>query len=280
MKILLIGSNAALSESLIPILSDKYDVVKSARRNADFCIDLEKDVNIPEGIDVIVNVAAYFDTDTINVIKSYEINTIGVLKLCLEAKKKKIKHFIQVSSASAYVSSGSPYYTQYAITKRHTDEILKYFCDTNKIPLAIIRPSQIYGDSDSFRKNQPFFYTIIDKAERGDDITIYGSHNPLRNYIHADDVSYSIYEIIKQNTEGVFSCMYPQDTSFVEIAQTAINICHSREICSRIVFLKEQKNIPDNIFEKDSHLYETINRFPQIDLITGIERIKKFRSKK
>lgn len=277
MKILLVGSNAALSESLIPILSKEYEVIKAARKNADLCLDLEKEINIPIDVDVIVNVAAYFDTDTANIIKSYETNTIGALKLCLEAKKQKIKHFIQISSAFASASSNSPYYTQYAISKRHTDEIVEYFCNTNQIPLAVIRPSQIYGDSNSFRKNQPFFYTMIDRAECGEDITIYGSHNPLRNYIHADDVAYSIYEIIIQKIEGVFSCMYPQNTSFAEIAEAAFDVFNSN---GKTVFLKEQKDIPDNIFEKDLHLYETINRFPQIDLKTGIKRIKDFRNKK
>jgi len=276
MKILIVGSNAALSESLIPILSKEYEVIKAARENADLCLDLEKEINIPVDIDVIINVAAYFDTDTSNIIKAYEANTIGVLKLCLEAKKQKIKHFIQISSASAYASSSSPYYTQYAISKRHADEIVDYFCNVNKIPLAVIRPSQIYGDSNSFRRNQPFFYTMIDRAECGEDITIYGAHDPLRNYIHADDVAYSIYEVIKQRIEGIFSCMYPQNTSFAEIAETALCVYNSN---GKVVFLKEQKDIPDNIFEKDLHLYEAINRFPQIDLKIGIKRIKDFRSK-
>jgi nucleoside-diphosphate-sugar epimerase len=280
MKILLVGSNAALSESLIPILSEKYEVITAARKNADIYFDLEKDINIPageEGIDVIVNVAAYFDTDTANIIKSYTINTVGVLKLCLEAKKQKIKHFVQISSQYVCLSSNSLHYTQYAISKKHADEIVKYYCDANKIPLTIIRPSQIYGNTNSFRKNQPFFYAMIDKAERGEDIAIYGSHNPLRNYIHVDDVAYSIYEVIKQKAEGTFPCMYPEDTSFAEIAETALRAYNSD---SKIVFLKEQKDILDNIFEKDLSLYETINRFPQIDLKTGIKKIKDFRSRR
>jgi nucleoside-diphosphate-sugar epimerase len=277
MKILLVGSNAALSESLIPVLSKKHEVIKAARKNADLCLDLEKEVNIQNDVDIIVNAAAYFDTNTENVIKSYETNTIGVLKLCLEASKQKIKHFVQISSMSACVSDCSPHYTQYAISKRHADEIAKHYCGINGIPLAIIRPSQIYGDSDSFRKNQPFFYTMIDNAQQGEDITIYGVHNPLRNYIHADDVTCSIYEVIEQKIEGIFSCMYPKDISFAEIAETAYSIYN---LGGKIVFCKEQKDIPDNIFEKDLYLYKTINRFPQIDLKTGIKKIKDFRDKK
>jgi len=277
MKILLVGSNAALSENLIPTLSEKYEVIKAARKNADIYLDLEKDVNnIPVNVDVIVNVAAYFDTDTSNVIKAYETNTVGVLKLCMEAKKQKIKHFVQISSASAFVQSDSPYYTQYAISKRHADEIVEHFCNVNQIPLTVIRPSQIYGASDSFRKNQPFFYAMIDRAECGEDITIYGAHNPQRNYIHAEDVACSIYEVIRQKIEGVFSCIYPHDTSFAEIAETIFGVYDSK---NKIVFYKEQKDIPDNIFEKDLRLYERINRFPQVDLKTGIKKIRDFRNK-
>ena len=275
LTILLVGANSALSESLIPILSREHKVIRGARKNADCYIDLEKDVNIPSGIDVIINVAAFFDNDTDNIVISYETNTIGLLKLCLEAKKHKIKHFIQVSSTSANVLKGSPFYTQYAISKRHAEEIVKHYCDINEIPLAIIRPSQIYGESDSFRKNQPLFYSMMDKAEKGDDILIYGSRNPLRNFIHADDVASCICEVINQNKEGIFSCMYPKDTSFVEIAETAFRVFNSG---GNILFDKEKDDIPDSIFEIDLSLYNTISRFPKIDLETGIKMIKKFRS--
>jgi nucleoside-diphosphate-sugar epimerase len=117
---------------------------------------------------------------------------------------------------------------------------------------------------------------MIDKAEQGEDITIYGTHNPLRNYIHADDVAHSINEVIKQKIEGIFPCLYPKDTSFIEIAETAYSVFN---LGGEVLFLKEKDNIPDNIFEKDMSLYKIINRLPQIDLKTGIKRIKKFKSK-
>jgi nucleoside-diphosphate-sugar epimerase len=51
----------------------------------------------------------------------------------------------------------SPFYSSYALTKKQGDELAESYCRANKIPLTILRPSQIYGDSDSFAKHQPFF---------------------------------------------------------------------------------------------------------------------------
>jgi hypothetical protein len=70
--------------------------------------------------------------------------------------------------------------------------------------------------------------------------------------------------------------MHPRDTSFVEIAETAYGVYN---LGGKVTFLKEQKDIPDNIFEQNLSLYNAINQFPKIDLETGIRRIKNFRGK-
>jgi nucleoside-diphosphate-sugar epimerase len=44
----------------------------------------------------------------------------------------------------------------------------------------------------------PFFYDLIDKAGRGEDIYLYGSHDPKRNYIHIDDVTRVLAEVVKR----------------------------------------------------------------------------------
>jgi nucleoside-diphosphate-sugar epimerase len=84
----------------------------------------------------------------------------------MEAKRKNVNHVVVVSSCYSLLGEDSPHYTQYAITKRHADELATYYCKANSIPLSIVRPSQLNGDSYTFKKNQPFFYFMIDKAKK------------------------------------------------------------------------------------------------------------------
>ncbi|MDR1728238.1 MAG: NAD(P)-dependent oxidoreductase [Acidobacteriota bacterium] len=272
MNVLLVGSNAALAESLIPILARKHRVMTAGRHNADVSIDLEEDFTLPPGIDALINVAAYFDNGTENIIKAYQTNVLGTLKLCLEARRTKVKHIVLISSLSAMIAATGHYYGQYAFTKKHADEGASHYCKENNIPLTILRPSQLYGDSDSFRRNQPFFYHMIDRARNGEDICIYGTRNPLRNYLHADDLSESVALVLEKKTIGTFLCLHPEDISFATIAETAYNV-YKRG--GRIIFNSEHKDIPDNVFEHDNSLYEKTGRFPMIDIESGITRIKR-----
>src|SRR4029077_13208364 len=117
-----------------------------------------------------------------------DVNVLGTLKLCQACTRAKVKHLISISSTSAYLMPASPYYSIYSLSKKQSDEVAQLFCSSFGLPCAILRPSQIYGSEDTFRKHQPFLYTAIDRAERGEEITIYGDHDALRNYIHVDDV--------------------------------------------------------------------------------------------
>jgi len=54
------------------------------------------------------------------------------------------------------------------------------------LPLAVLRPSQIYGAGPRFRAHHPFLHAMLDKAKKGDDILLYGNHDPWRNFIYIE----------------------------------------------------------------------------------------------
>jgi nucleoside-diphosphate-sugar epimerase len=122
--------------------------------------------------------------------------------------------------------------------------------------------------------HQPFFYTIVDKAEKGEDITIYGSHDALRNYIHVDDLTAIIAKVVQNKIEGIYSCLHTTDLTFSQIAKAALSAFNSK---GKIHFLKEKADIPDNIFKKDTSLYKKIGFYPQISIEDGMKRIALYR---
>ncbi len=103
----------------------------------------------------------------------------------------------------------------YSLSKKHSEELAIYYCKKNNIPLTILRPSQIYDEKGEFRKHQPLLYLMVDSAQQGKDIYIYGSNDALRNYIHVKDLVEVIARTIATGTTGVYSCINPNDIRLV-----------------------------------------------------------------
>ena len=278
MKTLIIGGTSSLGQALKPTLSAFSEVITAGRKGCDLTIDLRDPMNkivLPGNIDVVIHTAAHFGGETDEeILAAEDVNVLGTLKLCQASVKAKAKSFILISSLSACLQETSLYYSMYALSKKQTEEVARFYCAQHSLPLTILRPSQLYGNEDSFRRHQPFIYNIIDNAIGGKDITIYGSKDPHRNYIYVDDFMNIIIKVIQHRIEGTYSCMYPSDVTYTQIAKAALKAFHSN---GKIHFLKNKEDIPDNIFEKDASLYKKIDFHPQVSIEEGMKKIAHYR---
>ena len=274
MRILIVGGNSSLAQVLRPVLSSFSEVLTAGRRGCDLELDLTWSAGrfrIPTGIDVVVNTAAHFGgNDFDDFIAAETVNALGGVKLSHAAQEAGVRHFLSISSTSAYLDSNSEYYGVYALSKRHADEVVQLYCARGGLPCTVLRPSQLYGDLKNFKKHQPFLYTSLDKAMRNEDIVIYGRRDALRNYIHVDDFCRTIAAVIQARIEGVYSCTSREDTSLVEVASRIITAAGAR---GKIVFNEAMKDIQDNVFPYDDTLYRRIGFSPVIGIKDGINRL-------
>ena len=278
MKLLLVGGTSALGSVLRPVLSEFADVTTAGRRDCDLHIDLAgsaETITWSERFDAVIQVAAQFGGDEdAAMLEAEHVNVLGTLRLCQAARKAGAGHFVLISSIFALLPESSPQFGIYALSKRHGEELARFYCKSHALPLAIVRPSQIYGSSERFRRHQPFFYAMADRAERGDDITLYGTHDPRRNYIHAEDVASAIAKVVERRVEGAYACQYPSDVTYAQIARAAYvafganNVVHFRE---------DQPDIPDNVFELDDTLYREIEWAPQVSIADGMKKLAHYR---
>lgn len=271
MNILIVGGTSSVAQSLIPELSKNYHVITAGRKNCDIDLDLKDTFIFPPNIDTVIHTAAYFksNNDT-EIYESEYINVLGTLKVCQAAYSSGVKHLILISTMYSIVQENSQQYNMYSISKKHAEELTTYYCSKNSIKLTILRPSQLYGIGSNFHMHQPFFYNIIDKVKNNEDVYFYGTKDPIRNYLYVDDLSKIISEVVNQKIEGTFSCCYPNDVTYSQIAKAAIKVFNSK---SSIHFLIDKPDIADNIFNKDESLYKIINFFPSIDIENGISKI-------
>lgn len=270
--IFVIGAMSALAQGAIRVLSVENKIVTGGRTGCDVLCDIRHPIVIPDGVDVVLNFAAAFGGDDDDaILDAVRTNELGVLNVCIAAHTAGVSHVVNVSSMSAVLAPDSPYYSIYAITKRHGDELARQYCDKHNLPLTVLRPSQLYGTDAGIAKHQPFFYQVIEKAENGEDIFIYGTHDALRNYLDVSDLSEVIARIINRNIEGTYPCLYPENVSFATLAKTAQSVFGKG---GEIVFLEDKPDTPDNVFDMDLSVYEKIDYRPRVTLEEGIRNIQ------
>jgi nucleoside-diphosphate-sugar epimerase len=281
MRAIIIGGSSSLGMALIPILSEFCEVITAGRNNCDIKLNLHDPIEkiiFPNDVDVVIHTAAHFGGNTAeDILEAESINVLGTLKLCQASVNANVKQFILISSIFSCINEDSEFYNIYTLSKKHSEEAAQLFCQIYSLPLAILKPSQMYGNDDGFKKHQPFFYFMIDRAERGEDITIYGSNDALRNFIHVNDLAVIVAKVIQGKIEGTYPCMAMNDLTYSQIAGAALSAFNSG---GKVRFQKDKPNIPDNIFEKNDSLYKKISFYPQITIEDGMKKIARYRKNK
>ena len=273
MKILLAGGHSSLAKALRPVLASFAEVLTAGRSGCDVALDLAwpaERFELPAGLDAVIHLAAHFggqDFDTM--LAAEDVNVLGALKLAHACTCAGVGQLVQVSSIFAGLGEDSPFYNCYALSKRHAEELTRLYCRSAGLPLAILRPAQLYGEGESFRRHQPFLFMLLDRAQRGEDIVLYGSNDARRNFIHVEDAAEVFSRVVQQRIEGRYDCASLSNMRFSEIAAAAVAAFGST---SAIRFDATKPDIPDNAFAADDSLYRLIDYFPCISLAHGLAR--------
>jgi nucleoside-diphosphate-sugar epimerase len=278
MKILIVGGSSSLAQVLRPVLSSFAEVLTAGRSGCDMTLDLsweDEQFHLPVGLDAVVLLAAHFGgKDFAGVLAAEQVNVLGSLKLCHAAQRAGVGHVVQVSTIFAGLREDSPFFSSYALSKRHAEDVARLYCSSVNLPLAILRPAQIYGVGAAFHKHQPFLFTIIDKAEKNEEIVFYGSNDAQRNLIHSEDVAEVIARVVRLRLQGLYACPSMTNVRYSEIATAAVNAFNSR---SQVRFAADKPDILDNAFEPDDRLYRHIEFFPRVTLEHGMKKEAAYR---
>ena len=232
MKVVIVGGNSSVGSALKAALSASCEVITAGRTNCEIALDLTWPLErflLPVDVDVIIHTAAHFGGATAaDILEAEDVNVLGTLKLCQAAVSSKARHFVLISSIFASLREDSEHYSVYALSKRHAEDVARFVCRSYSLPLAVLRPSQIYGAGPRFRAHQPFLHMMIDKARKGEDIVLYGTHDPRRNFIYIDDLTAVISKVVGTGIVGTYSCQHPCDVTYSQIAKAAFQAFDTR----------------------------------------------------
>ncbi len=274
MKVLIVGGTSSIAKALKPKLAECCEVITAGRTNCDIVLDLSESIGniiFPSDIDVVIHTAAHFGgKSATEIIEAEKINVLGTIKLCEAAVNDGVKHFIYISSIFSNAGPNESNYSVYGISKKHSEELATYYCSLNNMPLTILKPSHLYGLEEGFRKHQPFFYSILDKARNNEDLELYGNSDPVRNFLFIDDLTEIIMKVMQQKVTGNFSCAQTNDVTYTQIAAAAYKVFSTN---GTVTFLNDKPDIPSFNYDKDDALYQKIGFYPQVNLEQGIRKI-------
>ena len=181
----------------------------------DICDIVHEDLGV---YDYIVNFAAESHVD--NSIKDgkpfVRTNVEGTFNLLEVARKNpNLKKFIQISTDEVYGDMdeygefaladesynliGSSYYSA---TKASSDLLVQAAGRTYGLPYLITRTCNNYGENQHQEKLLP---TIINCIKNNIKIPIYGDGKNIREWIHADDNSQFVWDLIQSDKTGVYN---------------------------------------------------------------------------
>jgi nucleoside-diphosphate-sugar epimerase len=278
MKVLIVGGSSAIASVLKPTLMSIAEVITAGRSGCDIELDLawqDDKFVLPQGIDVVMNLVAHFGgKDFEGIFGAEKINVLGMLSLCRAAKLAGVSHLIQVSTIFAGLPENSEFFSSYALSKRNAEDVARLYCSSVDLPLTVLRPTQIYGVGEAFRKHQPFLYNIVDKVEQNQDVVFYGTNDAQRNLLHVEDMAEIMLRVVKQRVLGHFICPAMVNTRYSEVASAAISAFES---ASKYSFDADKPDIPDNAFFFDETLYRKIGFMPNVSIVQGMQKEQAYR---
>jgi nucleoside-diphosphate-sugar epimerase len=140
---------------------------------------------------------------------------------------------------------------------------------TLKLPLAILRPTLIYGAKDPHNGYGPNRFRRL--AAKGEAITLFGEGEEKRDHVHVDDVAVMVSAVLRHRSTGTLNIATGRSASFREVAEM-IAALSSRSV--EIRGTPRQNPITHRHFD----ITDCLKAFPEfhyISLRDGLARVAK-----
>ena len=294
-KVLVFGSNGLVGNSLVRILGNSSKVsnlVTSSRADTDLFSFQDTKKTIENVMpDLVINAAAKVGGIHANntkradfIIENLKIN-MNILEACIPFKSIEI---INLGSSCIYpldaknpISEDSlltgklePTNSPYAIAKISAIEIGRALTQQYGHNVLNIMPTNLYGPGDNFSEKESHVIPGLisrmhkSKVENDSEFKIWGSGEPLREFLYVDDLTRSIEFLIgKKTDEDLLNIGSGEEIKILELAEMVKNIVGFE---GKLIF---DSSMPDGNPRKliDSSKINSMGWHPKTKLEDGIE---------
>ena len=251
MKILITGGSGFIGSHIVELYQDKAEEIRvldnlrtGYRHNLDglrhtfiegSITDRELVRNVVEGVDYIFHLAALVSVpeSMAKPCECVDINVHGLLNVLEEASVAGVRKLVFASSAAIYgdnptvpkIESMLPEpKSPYAITKLDGEYYLGMFQQEGRLETAAIRFFNVFGPRQdpkgAYAAAVPIF---IEKALRGEDITVFGDGGQTRDFIYVKDIAGALaFAVETPGVTGVFNAGYGGQITINDLASRLI----------------------------------------------------------
>lgn len=163
-----------------------------------------------EGCALVVHLAAetHVDRSITNAAPFLRTNVEGTFLLLDQAQRAGVQRFVHVSTDEVYgpilagaVAEEAPFapHSPYAASKAAGDLLAQAYGWTHKLPVLIVRPTNVYGPWQFPEKLIPL---AIARALEGQRVPVYGDGQQQRMWLHVKDLCEAIQVVIAQGEAG------------------------------------------------------------------------------
>ena len=146
--------------------------------------------------------------------------------VCAALEQVPVAHVIYISSDAVYSDSDGPL-SEDSVTApdnlhgiMHVARELMLKSVVGGTPLAILRPSLLYGFNDPHNGYGPNSFRRL--AEKGEDITLFGEGEERRDHVLVDDVAEIIRLVVLHKSRGALTVATGEVISFKDMAEMVV----------------------------------------------------------
>jgi UDP-glucose 4-epimerase len=158
----------------------------------------------------------------------------------------------------------------YGATKLAIENYIQILCGEQRVQSTILRPSNVYGEGQQTERQQGIVGIFIDRAKRSIPISVFGSGQNIRDYIHLDDVVSACIQILKyKGKEVIFNVGTGVGHSILDLIEMV-----QHELEQEILVLHELErnfDVSENILDS-SLLTNATGWKPLVQLSDGVKR--------
>ena len=237
MKILVIGGAGFIGSHLCEAYATEHDVTSidnylSGKKsnhvdNVKYMnLNAEDVITIDEKFDIIFHLGEYsrVEQSLSKIDFVLENNTSPILNILKFAKTSNAK-LIYSGSSTKFADKGlNRFKSPYSFSKWQNSELVKFYCELNKMPYAITYFYNVYGGRENA---QGEFATVIakflHKKKKNEILQVTKPGTQYRNFTHIDDTINALMLIAEKGYGDEYGIANPKRYSIKEVAEMISN---------------------------------------------------------
>jgi nucleoside-diphosphate-sugar epimerase len=145
--------------------------------------------------------------------------------VCAALAAQPVGHLVYVSSDAVYSDDANPVTERSCQQPSSLHGVMHLAREIMlraalKLPLAILRPTLIYGIKDPHNGYGPNRFRRL--AAKGEAITLFGEGEEKRDHVHVDDVSALVSAVLHHRSKGVLNIGTGRSASFRDVAEMVV----------------------------------------------------------